>query len=393
MTAAPPASVVSSPKEEETADIKRFVPPPEVVRLALSGAEGPYQVGDLLCRTISFDRCSPAVRLEKIVEALAAEPLEVRAAAAGEIQAALGEFTELSPYLRAKVVRRLALPDEPINFGEEHRARAAEVIEHVVAECAVCVVDVFQFYDKFVDEVILAQDSRGRAMYLLAVKSPDGSLTVKLPKSELCWDFIDKDNPGKPRVVTVCTVPEELNYVLTAKLGVALYSKEDLEKDYALRATGLLKNVERAPLHVIGKNLLSLIELNAQPDLLAREIALRQALRELLTKGGSGAVPVLYKNTVYGRWCDDGFLYIPTKFLGEIIDAMAVRFGSRRAFVSTAQYLGLLRQPIWRFRYAPAAEDHYTCPASNPRCAHAYVFHVDALAKFLDVSEEELCGK
>jgi len=393
MTAAPPAPIVSSPKEEEQTSIKKFAPPPEVVRLALSGAEGPYQVGDLLCRAISFDKCSPAVRLERIVEALAAEPPEVRAAAAGEIQAALGGFAEFSPYLRAKIVRRLALPDEPVEFNEEHKARASEIIERVSAECAVCVVDVFQFWDKFVDEVILAHDSRGLAVYLLVVKSPDGSFVVKLPRGALCRDVVDKDDSGRPRVATVCGIPEELNYVLSAKLGVALYSKEDLEKDYALRITGLLENIERAPLHIIGKNLMSLIELNAQPDLLAREIALRQALRELLTKGGTGAVPILYKNTVYGRWCDDGFLYIPTKFLGEIVDAMAVKFGSRRAFISTAQYLGLLRQPNWRFRYAPAAEDHYTCPASNPKCAYAYVFRADALAKFLDVSEKELCGE
>jgi hypothetical protein len=377
----------------ESEEIKKFSPPPEVVRLALDGEEGPYQAGDLICRAITLDRCSPAVRLEKIVEALASEPLEVRAAAAGEIQAVLGEFVELSPYLRAKVVRRLALPDEPVKFEEAHRVRATEVVERVTAGCAVCVVDVFQFWDKFVEEVVLAQDSRGHAVYLLTIKSPDGSFVVKLPRSALCNDVIDEKAPGGPRVVTICSVPEELNYILIAKLGIALYSRKDLEKDYVIRKTNPLWKHESAPLHVLGKNLLSLLELHAKPDLLAREVALRQALRELLTKGGAGAVPVLYKNSVFGRWCENGYLYIPTRFFGEIIDAMAVRFGSRRAFIATAQYLGLLRQPSWRFRYTPAPEDGFNCPPKNPACGYAYVFKVAALADFIGVSEKELCGE
>jgi len=405
MTVAPPAST-APPEEEGYEHINRFRPSPADVQLALSGADGPFKVGDLLCRRIVFERCWLTVRIEKIVAALEREPVEVRAAAAEELAPLMKTLAEFSPYFAEKIRRRLNLPDEPVAVSEADRARASEVSARALAECATCVIDVIQFWDKFVDSAIITQDSRGRHVYLLYVKAPEGLFAVKLRKNEICGRTVfkkrggaakngeegdegdEESSAGKSEEKVLCSIPDEVNYLLSVKLGIALYSQKDLEEDALLiRAK---KKPEETFAYRQGASLLSLLETNAKPDLLVREIALRQALRELLTKGGSGAVPVLYKNTVYGRWCDDGFLYIPTKFLGEIVDAMAVRFGSRRAFVSTAQYLGLLRQPNWRLRYAPA---DYTCSASNPRCAHAYVFHVDALAKFLDVSEEELCGE
>jgi hypothetical protein len=404
MTAAPPAPVVAPPSEIEKENINKFAPTPADIQLALAEAEGPFKVGDLLCRHIVFDRCELVVQVERIATALEREPPEVRAAAAEELAPILAKFTEFSPYFVNKVRARLALPDEPIAVSEADRARANEIFARALAECAICVIDVPQFWDKYVDSVVITQDSRGRHVFLLYIKAPEGTFMVKLRRSDICSPVDskkrgkaaengdeegggkDESSASKPK--EFCAIPDELNYLLTLKLGIALYSQKDLEEDAVL-----VKAKKRGETfaHRQGATLLALLEENAKPDFLMREVTLRQALRELLMKGGTSAVPILYKNSVHGRWCEGGFLFIPTRFFGEVVDAMAVKFGSRRAFISTAEYFGLLRQPSWRHRYVPAAEDNHKCPESNPACGSAYVFNVKALADFLGVSERELC--
>ena len=405
MTVAPPASVVAPPSEMEKENINKFRPSPADIQLALTGAEGPFKVGELLCRRIVFDRCELVVRIEKIASALEREPPEVRAAAAEELTPVLKTLAEFSPYFVNKVRARLALPDEPVAVSEADRARADEIFASALAECATCVLDVPQFWDRYVDSAVITQDSRGQHVFLLYIKAPEGVFVVKLRRHDICspqkskrrgkaaengnegGDKDDENSPGKPK--EFCAVPDELNYLLSLKLGVALYSWKDLEEDAVLIERG--KRGETFA-HRQGAALLALLEQNAKADILMREVALRQALRELLTKGGTGAVPILYKNSVYGRWCEDGFMFVPTRFLGEIVDSMSVKFGSRRAFISTAEYFGLLRQPSWRHRYVPAAEDGYKCPETNPACGSAYVFNAKALADFLGVSERELCA-
>ncbi|MCC6021129.1 MAG: hypothetical protein LM577_07175 [Thermoproteaceae archaeon] len=322
----------------------KLLPPPEVLERALAGDSGPVEVGGVLCQRLALSRCSPLLLAEKVAEALRECPDEVRAAGRDEILALLRARARASDVLLMRIVRKLGLPDEPLQYSHEHARLAHEIALQALADCAVCVIDAVEFFEKFVADVFEGRDGRGRPVYTLVVRAGGEEFSVSVRPGEF-------RGRGKGQKLKV---PPALNDALRAKLGIEIDQ----------RSAG---------------DLLTLIELHAKPDTILEELALKQALRQILR------LPLLPERSYHGRWCRGGLLYVPSRLLGEIVDAFALRFRSRQAFTRIAKKLGVLAERHYVY-YTPGDFD---CGGKN--CAAAYVFSVERVAGLLEIAEEEVC--
>ena len=304
------------------------------------------EVGGIRCLKIRFSRCSPALQAEKAAAALANAPPEVRAAGRAEIMALLRAAAPTASHAAvSRIISKLNLPDEPIAHTEEHVQQARELMVSALSECAVCVVDAVEFFEKFVADVYRSTDPRGRLAYRLTIKAVDEELQATLRPS-------DFRNRGKSKKLKV---PEALNDLLRARFGVEVDAKT-------------------------AGDLLALIEINAKPETLYEEITLKAALRRLLQS------PRLPPLSYFGIWCKDDLLYVPTHLAAEVVDALAHEFGNRFAFTKLCKKFGLFVDSHYRY-YTPRDFD---CKTEN--CARAYVFKVSRVAEFLELPAEAICG-
>jgi hypothetical protein len=312
----------------------------------LSGDDSPIEVGGVRCLKIAFLRCSPALQAERAAAALASAPPEVRAAGRAEILAMLRAAAPAASYAAiSRIIAKLNLPDEPLAYSEEHVQQARELMAQALAECAVCIVDAVEFFEKFVAGVYTFADARGRLTYRLVIKAGDDEVQVLLRPS----DFRGR---GKAKKVKI---PEALNDILRARLGIEIDRKS-------------------------AGDLFALIELRAEPDTLYEEVILKAALRQLLK------APRLPPLSYHGLWCKDGLLHIPTHLAAEVADSLAHQFGNRFAFTKLCKKFNLFAEPHYRY-YTPR---DFECRTEN--CAKAYVFDAAKLAQFLDLPQEAICG-
>jgi hypothetical protein len=212
-------------------------------------------------------------------------------------------------------------------------------------DCAVCIVDASEFFEKFVAGVYTFTDPRGRLAYRLVVKAVGEELQITLRPS----DFKGR---GKAKKVKV---PEVLNDILRARFSIEIDRKS-------------------------AGDLLTLVELHAMPDTLHEEITLKAAFRQLLKS------PRLPPLSYYGIWCGGGLFYVPTHLATEVADALAHQFGNKFALVKLSRKFGLLAEPYYRY-YTPR---DFNCKTEN--CARAYVFDAARLAQFLELPLEAVCG-
>ncbi len=320
---------------------------PEQIQRILNGDDSPVEAGGVRCLKVTFSRCSPALQAEKAAAALANAPPEVKAAGRSEITALLRAAAPHASHVTiGRIISRLGLPDEPIMYDESHVLRARELMARALADCAVCIVDAVEFFEKFLASIYQFTDSRGRLAYRLMIKAHDEEeLQVVLHPS----DFRGR---GKSRKLKV---PEALSDVLRARLGVEIDAKT-------------------------ASDLLALIEIHAEPEVLREEITLKMALRQLLK------LPRLPPLSYYGLWCKDNLLYVPAHLAAEIADSLAHQFGNKFALVKLSRKFGLLAEPHYRY-YTPR---DFSCRSEN--CARAYVFDVSKVAEFLGLPPEAICG-
>jgi len=341
---APPAAATPAPVAHNLLVIKNLTP--EQVQRILNGDDSPEEVGGVRCLKVAFLRCSPALQAEKAAHALADAPPEVKAAGRAEIVAMLrAAAPTIGQAVLARIITKLGLPDEPIPYSEEHAQQARELIAQALADCAVCIVDAVEFFEKFVADVYKLTDSRGRLAYRLVIRvGGDEEFKVTLLPSEF-------RGRGKSKKLKV---PEALNDLLRAQFGIEVDA----------RTAG---------------DLLALIETNAKPETLYEEIMLRTALRQLLR------LPRLKPLSYHGTWCKDGFLFIPTHLAAEVADALAHQLGNKFAFVKLCRKFRLLAEPYYK-SYTPR---DFSCRTEN--CARAYVFDVSRVAEFLSLPPEAIC--
>ena len=345
MTAGAVAPPASAPLISNNLVIKNLTL--EQIQRILSGDDSPVEVGGVRCLKVVFSRCSPALQAEKAAAALASAPPEVKAAGRAEITALLRAVAPaVNHAVVGRIVAKLNLPDEPAIYNEEHIRQARELMFQALVDCAICVVDAVEFFEKFVADVYQTVDSRGRLTYRLVIKTRgEEELQIVLPPS----DFRGRGRSKKVKV------PEALNDLLRIRLGVEIGEKN-------------------------AKDLLTLIELYAKPEALHEEITLKAALRQLLKS------PRLDPLSYYGLWCKEGLLYVPTHLAAEVADALARQFGSRFAFTKLCRKFGLFVEPHYRY-YTPRDFD---CEVEN--CAKIYVLNVLKVAEFLEVPPEAICG-
>jgi hypothetical protein len=311
----------------------------------LAGDEAPAEVGGLLCTKVTLSRCSPLLQAEKAAAALADAPPEVKAAGRAEVMALLkAKMSTASEVVLRRIVARLGLPDEPLDYGDAHIQQARALMAQALADCAVCTIDPVEFVEKFVAAVYLAHDSAGRIIYRLVLRAGDEELTVALRPSEF-------RGRGKSKKLKV---PEALNDVLRARFGVEITPKS-------------------------AGDLLALIEMRAEPEILREELIFKAALRQLI-KG-----PRLAPNSYHGLWCDDGLLFVPTNLAAEVVDALAREFANRFAFTKLGRKFNVFAEDYYRYFTPTDIECH------RPNCAYAYVFDVAKLAEFLQIPPETIC--
>ena len=318
----------------------------EQVSRILGGDDSPVEVGGVRCLRIRFSRCSPALQAEKAAAALAGAPPEVRAAGRDEILTMLKTAARnINNAVMGRIIVRLGLPDGIVPYTEEHVQKARELMLQAYIDCAVCIVDAVEFFEKFVSGVYTSTDSRGRLTYRLVVKAGGEELQIALRPS----DFKGR---GKAKKVKV---PETLNDILRARLGIEIDEKS-------------------------AGDLLALVEMYAAPDTLYEELVLKAAFRQLLR------LPRLSPSSHHGLWCQHGLLYVPTHLVAEVVDALARHFGNKYAFSKLCRKFGLFAEPYLRY-YTP---HDFDCMSEN--CARAYVFDVSEVAKFLELPPEAICG-
>jgi hypothetical protein len=336
--AAPPASVVNNIVTKNLL--------PEQIQRILNGDDSPVEIGGVLCQQVKFTRCSPALQAEKAAAALANAPPEVRAAGRAEILTMLkAAARNVNSAVVGRIITRLSLPDEVVSYSEEHLQKARELMLQAYVDCAVCIVDASEFFEKFVAGVYTFTDPRGRLTYRLVVKAGGEEFQITLRPS----DFKGRGKAKKVRV------PEALNDILRARFGIEIDKKS-------------------------AGDLLALIELHAMPDTLYEEITLKAAFRQLLKS------PRLPSLSYYGLWCKDGFLYVPAHLAAEVADVFAHQFSNKFALVKLSRKFGLLAEPYYRY-YTPR---DFNCKTEN--CARAYVFDVSKVAEFLGIPPEAICG-
>ncbi|MCC6021270.1 MAG: hypothetical protein LM577_07900 [Thermoproteaceae archaeon] len=313
----------------------------------MSGDESPVEVGGVRCLKVTFVRCSPALQAEKAAAALANAPPEVRAAGRAEIVAVLRAAAPTASHAAvSRIISKLNLPDEPIAHTEEHVQQARELMVSALSECAVCIVDAVEFFEKFVADVYRSTDPRGRLAYRLIIRAGDGE------EFQIILHPSDFRGRGKSKKVKI---PEALNDILRVRFGVEIDGKS-------------------------AGDLLALIEIHAKPEALHEEIVLKTALRQLLRS------PRLPSLSYYGLWCRNGLLYVPAHLAAEVIDALAHQFGNRFAFTKLCKKFGLSAEPHYKY-YTPR---DFSCKTEN--CARAYVFDAARLAQFLELPLEAICG-
>jgi hypothetical protein len=313
----------------------------------LSGDDSPVEVGGVRCLKVAFARCSPALQAEKAAAALANAPPEVRAAGRAEIMALLKAAAPTASHaVVSRIITKLNLPDEAVAYNEDHVRRAHELMAQTLTECATCIVDAVEFFEKFVIDVYRSVDPRGRLTYRFIIKAGgDEELQIILHPS----DFRGR---GKSKKVKI---PDALNDVLRVRFGVEIDGKS-------------------------AGDLLALIEMHAKPEALHEEIVLKTALRQLLRS------PRLSPLSYHGLWCRDNFLYVPAHLAAEVVDALAHQFGNRFAFTRLCKKFGLSAEPHYKY-YTPK---DFSCKTEN--CARAYVFDAARLAQFLELPLEAVCG-
>jgi len=168
---------------------------------------GPVAFCDLYCLKVRSD-CSPYFQAQLAVEALSAEPVEVRAAGFDEVLSLANALpAPLAERLIREAVEKLALPDADVAYTDEHVSRAKAVIRNALASCITCVVDAREFFSKFVRGVYEIRDRRGHVKKYEIVLSTDDEVTV----SRVAF------RRGK-RI----RVPREFNDMLQRKLGVVI---------------------------------------------------------------------------------------------------------------------------------------------------------------------------
>jgi len=338
---APPAT---APENNNTLVIKNLTV--EQIQRILNGDNSPVEVGGVRCVKVTFSRCSPALQAEKAAAALASAPPEVKAAGRAEIFTMLkAAVPNTNNAVLGRIITRLGLPDELVSYNEEHVLQARSLMMQALAECGICIVDAGEFFEKFVTGVYISTDQRGRLTYRLIVKAGGEELQITLRPS----DFKGRGKAKKLKI------PEELNDVLRARLGVEIDKKS-------------------------AGDLLALIELYAEPDTLYEEITLKAALRQLLK------LPRLPPLSYHGLWCQHGLLYVPAHLVAEVVDALAKHFGNKYAFVKLCRKYGLFGEPYYRY-YTP---HDFECRSAN--CARTYVLDVSKVAEFLELPQEALCG-
>jgi len=340
---APPAAAAPAPVVNNI--VTKNLTPEQIQRI-LNGDDSPVEVGGVFCQHVKFTRCSPVLQAEKAAAALAGAPPEVRAAGRAEILTMLkAAARNVDSAVVGRIITRLSLPDEVVSYSNEHLQKARELMLQAYVDCAVCVVDASEFFEKFVAGVYTFTDPRGRLTYRLIVKAGDEEFQIILRPS----DFKGR---GKAKKVKV---PEVLNDILRAKLGVEIDRKSAVD-------------------------LLALIELHAVPDTLYEEVILKVALRQLLK------LPRLPPLSYHGLWCQHEFLYVPAHLIAEAVDALAKHFGNKYAFTKLCRKYGLFTEPYFRY-YTPR---DFECRSAN--CARAYVFDASKVAEFLELPPEALCG-
>jgi len=313
---------------------------------ALAGDSAPVEIGGILCAKLVLTRCSPLLQAERAAEALATASPEVKAAGKAEISALLkAKAPTASEIVLRRIIARLGLPDEPLPFGDAHVQQARALMATALADCAVCVVDAVEFVEKFVEAVYLAHDSAGRVIYRLVLRIDKEELQVALRPSEF---------RGRGKAAKKLKVPETLNDVLRARLGIEIAAKS-------------------------AGDLLALIEMKAEPETLHEELILKAALRQLLKN------PKLPPESYHGLWCADGLLFVPTNLAAEVVDALARQFGNKFAFTKLCKKFGLFAADYYRY-YTP---NDLEC--QKPNCAQAYVFDIARLAEFLEVPPAVIC--
>jgi hypothetical protein len=320
---------------------------PEQIQRILNGDDSPVDAGGVICQHVKFTRCSPALQAEKAAAALASAPPEVKAAGRDEILTMLKTTARnINSAVVGRIITRLSLPDEVVSYSDEHIQKARELMLHAYVDCAVCIVDASEFFEKIVAGVYTFTDSRGRLTYRLVVKASGEELQIILRPS----DFRGR---GKAKKVKV---PEALNDILRVRFGIEIDMKS-------------------------AGDLLALIELHAAPDTLYEEIILKAALRQLLK------LPRLSPLSYHGLWCQHGLLYAPAHLVAEVVDALAKHFGNKYAFTKLCRKYGLFAaEPYFRY-YTP---HDFECKSVN--CARAYVLDVSKVAEFLELPPEALCG-
>jgi hypothetical protein len=326
-----------------------------VEELLKQNESGPVVLGDLRCVKIRVT-CSPLFRALKAIDALAKEPVEVRAAGRDEVMA----FAKTLPASLANSVIReamtkFALPDTPVTYTDEHVERARQVVREAIATCFICVVDPMEFVTKFVKEVYELRDRHGNISYKIIISSGGGGeFVVTLPLSAF--------RRGKSIVV-----PSRLNDILHNKLGIEI--------------------IERS-----GDDLRRLLADAAKPDRSLQELKLRAAFRIILER-----VPLRDSNSRHGRWCSGGKLYVPTHLIADIIDAFAAEFGNRHAFLHICREFEIVGEHHL-YRYRPKKHNErderdyaHVSDVEKIGGGYAYVFDVEKIAKLLEIDPEEIC--
>jgi hypothetical protein len=317
----------------------------EQIQRILNGDDSPIEVGGVRCTKVTLSRCSPILQAEKAAAALASAPPEVKAAGRAEILTMLRTASSsASGAIIGRIIARLNLPDEQVAYNEGHLQRARELMAKALADCALCIIDAVEFFEKFVADVYETVDPRGRLAYRLIIRAGGEELQIVLRHS----DFVSRGKKKKPKV------PEPLNDLLRARLGIEINGKN-------------------------AEDLLTLVELHAKPDHLHDEIVLKTALRQLLKS------PRLQPLSYHGVWCRDGLLYIPTHLAAEVVDALAHQFGNKFAFTKLCKKFGLFAEPHYKY-YTPKDFD---CKTEN--CARAYLFDASKVAEFLELPIEAVC--
>jgi len=188
----------------------------EQIQRILSGGDAPVEVGGVRCLKLAFSRCSPALQAEKAAAALASAPPEVKAAGRAEIMAMLRAATSAAgSEAISRLISRLGLPDEQAAYGEEHIQQARELIAQALAECAICVADAVEIFEKFVETVHATTDRRGRHAYQLIIRAGGDEIQVLLRPS---------DFRGRGRSKNL-KVPEVLNNIMRDRLGIEIDQK------------------------------------------------------------------------------------------------------------------------------------------------------------------------